>query len=83
MGCTRRDYYERIIQRHIRAGRPANKSAVIHQALAMLDSVTRGHGPEGAPFRNSEELETLLLQASPATAMTAERKSRICGNLKR
>ena len=83
MGYTRTDYYETIIQRHIRAGRASNKSEVIHQALALLDAVTRGHGPEGASFRNADELEALLLQAGPALPMTAERKARIYGNLKR
>jgi Arc/MetJ-type ribon-helix-helix transcriptional regulator len=82
MGYTRTDYYESIIQRHIRAGRASNKSEVIHQALALLDSVTRGNGPEGASFRNAEELEALLLQAGPATPMTAARKARIYGTLK-
>jgi Arc/MetJ-type ribon-helix-helix transcriptional regulator len=77
MGNSRTDYYENIIRRHIRAGRASNKSEVIHQALALLDSVTRGQGPEGASFRNADELETLLLQAGPATPMTAERKARI------
>ena len=49
----------------------------------MLDAVTRGNGPEGASFRNADELEALLLKAGPATPMTAERKARIYGNLKR
>ena len=83
MGYTRTDYYETIIQRHIRTGRASNKSEVIHQALALLDAVTRGNGPEGASFRNADELEALLLQAGPATPMTAERKARIYGSLKR
>ena len=83
MGYTRTDYYETIIQRHIRTGRASNKSEVIHQALALLDAVTRGQGPEGASFRNADELESLLLQAGPATPMTPTRKARIYGNLKR
>lgn len=82
MGYTRTDYYETIIQRQIRSGRASNKSEVIHQALALLDAVTRGQGPAGATFRNAEELEALLLQAGPATPMTAERKARIYGTLK-
>jgi Arc/MetJ-type ribon-helix-helix transcriptional regulator len=82
MGYTRMDYYEAIIQRHIRAGRASNKSEVIHQALALLDAVTRGQGPAGASFRNAEELEALLLQAGPAMPMTAERKARIYGGLR-
>ena len=83
MGYTRTDYYESIIRRHIRAGRASNKSEVVHQALALLDAVTRGSGPEGATFRNADELEALLLQAGHATPMTPERKARIYGTLKR
>ncbi len=77
------DYYETIIRRQIRSGRASNKSEVIHQALALLDAVTQGKGPEGAVFRNADELEALLLQADPGTPMTSERKARIYGNLKR
>ena len=83
MGYTRTDYFETIIRRHNRAGRASNKSEVIHQALALLDAVTQGHGPAGTSFRNADELEAHLLQAGPATAMTAERKARIYGRLKR
>lgn len=83
MGFTRTDYYEGIIQRQIRSGRASNKSEVIHQALALLDSVSRGLGPVGANFRNREELETLLLESGEAQPMTTERKSRIFGSLKK
>lgn len=83
MGYTRTDYYETIIQRHIQAGRASNKSEVIHQALALLDAVTRGNGPEGASFRNADELEALLLLTGPATPMTEDRKARIYGKVKR
>ncbi len=82
MGYARTDYYETLIQRQIRTGRASSKSEVIHQALALLDAVTRGQGPDGACFRNADELEALLLQAAPATPMTAARKARIYGNLK-
>jgi Arc/MetJ-type ribon-helix-helix transcriptional regulator len=83
MGYTRTNYYETIIQRQIRSGRASNKSEVVHQALALLDAVTRSRGPGGASFRNADELEALLLQAGPGAPMTAERKARIYGNLKR
>lgn len=83
MGYTRTNYYETIIQRQIRTGRASNKTEVIHQALALLDAVTRGNGPDGATFRNADELEALLLQAGPASPMTAKRKARIYGTLKR
>jgi hypothetical protein len=81
MGHAHPDYYESINQRRIRAGRASNKNEVIHQALALLEAVTRGHGPGGASFRNADELEALLLQSGSAAPMTAERKARICGNL--
>jgi hypothetical protein len=83
MGFTRTDYYEGIIQRQIRSGRASNKSEVIHQALALLDSVSRGLGPVGANFRNREELETLILNSSESHPMTPERKAHIYGNLKK
>jgi len=83
MGYTRTDFYESIIDRQIRSGRASNKSEVIHQALALLDSVTRGQGPVGASFHSAMELESLLLQAGPATPMTPGRKARIYGTLKR
>ncbi len=83
MGYRHTHYYAAIIERQIRSGRASNKSEVIHQALALLDAVTRGQGPSGATFRNVEELEALLLAAGPATPMTTERKARIYGNLKR
>lgn len=82
MGYTRTEHYETIIQRHIRSGRASNKTEVIHQALALLEAVTLGHGPVGASFRNADELEALLLQAGPAAPMTAKRKARIYGSLK-
>jgi len=63
MAYTHTHYYETIIQRQIRAGRASNKSEVIHQALALLDAVSRGRGPAGASFHNADELEALLLQA--------------------
>ena len=83
MGYTHTDYYETIIARQIRSGRDSNKSEVIHQALALLDAVARGQGPIGASFRNADELTALLLEAGPATAMSAARKTRIYGRLKR
>ena len=80
---SRTDYYDTIIQRQIRAGRASTKNEVIHQALSLLDAVSRGQGPDGASFRNADELEILLLQAGPATPMTPARKARIYGKLKR
>ena len=82
MGYTRTDHYEKIIARQIRSGRASNKTEVIHQALSLLDAVSRGQGPEGATFRNAEELQVLLLdgiESGPATPMTDARWARICG----
>jgi hypothetical protein len=42
-----------------------------------------GKAPVGASFHNAEDLETMLLQAGPATPMTAQRSARIYGKLKR
>ena len=83
MAYTHTHYYETIIQRQIRAGRASNKSEVTHQALALLDAVSRDRGHAGASFHNADELEALLLHAGSASAMNAERKARIYGHLKR
>jgi hypothetical protein len=48
----------------IEPGRAGNKSGVSHLALASLDAITRGHGPEGASFRNADELDTPRLHAN-------------------
>jgi hypothetical protein len=83
MGFTRTDYYEGIIQRQIKSGRASNKSEVIHQALALLDSVSRGLGPIGASFRNREELESMIMDSGAPEPMTPERKARIYGSLRK
>jgi hypothetical protein len=81
MGYTKTDHYEGIIRRHIRSGRASNKTEVVHQALALLDAVTRNRGPVGSSFASADELEALLLAAGPARPMTAARKARIYGDL--
>lgn len=86
MAYTETTHYDAIIQRHINSGRASNKTEVIHQALTLLDAVTRGRGPDGTTFTNASELEDLLLAgfaSGPATPMTAGRKARIYGRLKR
>jgi Arc/MetJ-type ribon-helix-helix transcriptional regulator len=83
MGYTKTGYYEAIIRRQIRSGRASNKTEVIHQALSLLDAVTRHRGPSASSFSSAEELEALLAEAGPARPMTAERKARIYGDLKR
>jgi len=82
MGYTKTDHYDGIIRRHIRSGRASNKTEVIHQALSLLDAVTRNRGPSGSSFANADELEALLLEAGPAHPMTPARKARIYGDLK-
>ena len=82
MGYTKTDHYDGIIRRQIRSGRASNKTEVIHQALSLLDAVTRSRGPSASSFANVDELELLLLEAGPARPMTAERKARIYGDLK-
>ena len=82
MRYTQTDHYDAIIRRHIRSGRASNKTEVIHQALSLLDAVTRNGGPVGSSFANADELEALLLDAGPARPMTRARKARIYGNLK-
>jgi exopolyphosphatase/pppGpp-phosphohydrolase len=86
MGYTKTRYYDDIIERQIRSGKASNKTEAIHQALTVLDAVTRGAGPSGATFSGADDLEGLLLEglaSRPATPMTPERKARIYGNLKR
>jgi Arc/MetJ-type ribon-helix-helix transcriptional regulator len=85
MGYTKTGYYDRIIERHIRSGKASNQTETIHQALTLLDAVSRGAGPGGATFHGADDLETLLLEglrSGPAAPMTAERKARIYGHLK-
>ncbi len=86
MAYTETSHYDSIIRRQINSGRASNKTEVIHQALTLLDAVTRGKGPDGATFTNAAELEELLLAGiatGPATLMTPERKARIYGRVKR
>ncbi len=82
MGYTKTDHYDGIIRRQIRSGRASNKTEVIHQALSLLDTVTRNRGPLGSSFSNADELEALLLDAGPVQPMTPARKARIYGDLK-
>ena len=82
MGYTKTDHYDGIIRRQIRSGRASNKTEVIHQALTLLDAVTRSRGPARSSFSNADELEALLLDTGPVRPMTAERKARIYGDLK-
>ena len=85
MGYTKTGHYDKIVERHIRSGRASNKTETIHQALTLLDAVTRGAGPHDATFTGADDLESLLLDglsSGPATPMTAQRKARIYGRLK-
>jgi hypothetical protein len=62
MAFTKTRYYDEIIARHIKSGRASNKTETVHQALTLLDVVTRGAGPGGATFTGAEDLETVLLE---------------------
>ena len=77
MDYTKADHYEGIIRHHIRSGRASNKAEVVHQALSLLNAVTRNRGPVVSSFASAYELEALLLEASPTQPMTAARKARI------
>jgi Arc/MetJ-type ribon-helix-helix transcriptional regulator len=86
VGYTKTGHYDRIVERHIRSGRASNKTETIHQALTLLDAVTRGAGPQGATFTGADDLEALLLagmSSGAPTGMTPRRKARIYGSLKR
>jgi Arc/MetJ-type ribon-helix-helix transcriptional regulator len=82
MGETETSHYEAIIERQIRSGRATSKSEVIHQALNLLDALTRGRGPAGSTFEGPDDLSRLLhdgIESGPAVAMTDERWAKICG----
>ena len=81
MAYSQTNHYNAIIERQIRAGRATSKTEVVHQALELLDAVTRGRGPAGSTFSTVEELEELLVAglASPVKPMTPERWAKICG----
>ena len=82
MAYSETSYYESIIERQIRSGRATSKSEVIHQALEILDTITRGSGPAQSTFDGPEDLTRLLragLESGPARPMTEERWSKICG----
>ncbi len=82
MSYTTTHHFDAIIERQIRSGRASSKTEVVHQALSLLDAVTRSRGPEGASFAAVDELEAALLQAGPGLPMTPARKARIYGKLK-
>src|SRR5258708_21569745 len=53
MGYTKTSYYDGIIRRQIRSGRASNKTEVVHQALSLLDAVTRSRGDRKSTRLNS------------------------------
>ena len=82
MAYTQTNYYDAIIERQIRSGRASNKTEVVHQALEILDAITRGKAPAGCAFDDPEELKAMLLagfESGPAQPMTDERWAKICG----
>ena len=82
MGYSETRYYDAIIKRQIRSGWATSKTEVVHQALELLDALTRGGGPPGSTFEGPDDLKQLLrvgLRSGPAAPMTEERWERICG----
>ena len=82
MGNSDTPYYDAIIERQIRSGRASTKNEVIHQALELLDALTRGGGPPGRTFEGRDDLARLLrdgLNSGAAVPMTEERWAEICG----
>ena len=82
MGYTTTKHFDAIIQRHIRSGRASSKTEVVHQALTLLDAVTRRRGPDNSTFTTADELEAALLEAGPGLPRTPTRKARIYGRAK-
>ena len=82
MGYSETGYYDAIIKRQIRSGRATSKTEVVHQALELLDALTRGGGPHGSAFDGPDDLKRLLragLRSGRAAPMTEERWEKICG----
>ena len=82
MAYSRTSYYDAIVDRQIRSGRATSKTEVVHQALELLDMITRSAGPAQCTFDGPEDLAALLragMQSGPAKPMTAERWAKICG----
>ncbi len=82
MGYSETSHYDAIIKRQIRSGRATSKTEVIHQALNLLDALTRGRGPAGSTFEGPDDLSRLLregIESGPAMPMTEERWAAICG----
>ena len=75
MAHSTSNHFDEIIARRIRSGKATNRSEVIHQALELLDTVSRGRGPETATFFGPEDLEEMVFagfESGPATPMTSE-----------
>ena len=82
MAYSETNYYNAIIARQIRSGRATSKTEVVHQALELLDMVTRGGGPGQSTFEGPEVLAALLrtgLASGPAKPMTSGRWAKIRG----
>jgi hypothetical protein len=70
MAYSQTDYFDSIIARQISSGRATSKTEVVHQALELLDRVTRGTGPAGATFSTPEEFEEMVLAGFDGPAQT-------------
>lgn len=65
----------------VRSGRV--KTIPYKKGLSLVNAVTHNCKPLQSSFANANQLEALLLKASPARPMTTKRKARIFGDLKR
>jgi hypothetical protein len=75
MGKPHTSYYKQIWIRQVLTGRAASQREIVRRALALLDTLTRGQGPDGATFRNPAEMEAVVLQADAAYDRAARHKT--------
>ena len=79
MAYSQTAHYDAIVARQIRSGRATSKTEVMHQALELLDAVTRGNGPAGSTFAGPDDLEDMLRAGlnSPMNELTPERRAKL------
>jgi hypothetical protein len=83
MGKKRRSYYKQVWITQLLKGRAASGRGMVRRALALLDTLTRGQGPDGATFRNTAEMEAAVLRADSAYDRATQREARSNGHSKR
>ena len=79
MAYSQTSNYDEIVARQIRSGRATSKTEVVHQALELLDAVTRGNGPAGSTFSGLDDLEEMLRAGLNSTMneLTPERRAKL------